>query len=104
MIDRKKKQQDKRIWQRMGRELTALHDLILEISSDPEYNAVMTIGRWRKLNYAQARIDELREDAADRMFMLIPDAKLMDTFYPIDRQNLEIAINEFRDKMKEATP
>lgn len=97
------KKQDKRIWARMGRELAALRDLIGRIGTDPEYLSVMTCKEWKKLGYAQARIDKLRSEAENRMAQFIPGWNT-DTFYPLDRQDLEEAVNEFRDRMKEATP
>jgi len=63
----KEKKQDKRIWERMGRELAALHDLITHICADPEYNAVMACTTWRKLCAAQDRVDAMRSEAENRM-------------------------------------
>lgn len=99
MIDRRKKQQDKRIWERMGREPTALHDLIGWIGTDPEHLSVMACMEWGKRGYAQARIDNLRSIAENRMAKYVPDWTA-DTFHPLDRQDLEETVNEFCDRMK----
>ena len=91
---------EQQIFKRMGRELAALRDLIGSIITDPEYNAVIPRKAWSKLCSAQSRVDTLRSEAEDRMSRYIPDWTT-DTFYPSDRRDLEEAINEFRDKMRE---
>lgn len=89
------------IFERMGRELAALRDLIGRIGTDPEYLSVMTCAKWKKLGRAQTHIDELRSEAESRMARVIP-GWTTGVFYPRDRRDLEEAIIEFRDKMKEA--
>lgn len=91
----KTKMQDKRIWERMGRELAALRDLIGCIITEPEYQAVMDRQTWNKLCIAQERVDTVRGKAEDRMRAAIPGLHL-DTFYPRNRKVLELSIAGFR--------
>lgn len=95
------KKRDERIWTRMGRELAALRDLMGHICTDPEYNAVLPCKVLGKMCTAQDHIDKLRSEAENRMAQFIPGWDT-DTFYPHDRRDLEAAIEEFRDRMKEA--
>lgn len=89
------KKQDGRIWQRMGQELAALHDLILAISCDSDYCAVMDKKTWDKLDSLADRLDIVRSYAEDRMSKHIPDWTTR-TFCPVDRTEIYDAINEFR--------
>lgn len=98
----KEKKEDKRIWERMGRELAALHDLILYIIVDPDYQGVMDRKTWDRLNKLEYYLNIVRGDAENRMARFIPDWTTQ-TFYPVDRTNLNAAIKAFRDKMKEDT-
>ena len=98
MTDKKKKQ-DKRIWERMGRELAALHDLILAIQCDPEYQAVMDRKTWDRLDKLTYHLDVVRGPAENRMAKYVPDWSTR-TFYPVDRDAMNAAIAEFRQKMK----
>lgn len=99
MTGKKKMQQDKRAWERMGRELAALRDMIGNISTDREYQAIMDRRTLDKLRKAQEWVDKVRSDAESRMALFIPDWDTQ-TFYPHDRQDLNAAISEFRDRMK----
>lgn len=92
---------EQQVFERMGRELAALRDLMGHIITDPEYQAVIPRKAWSKLCSAQSRVDAFRSEAESRMIKYVPDWTT-DTFYPSDRQDLEEAINEFRDRMKEA--
>lgn len=91
-----------RIYARMGRELAALSGLIADISTDPEYQAVMTKALLGKLLRARDLVDRVRSDAECRMFRLIP-VKELDTsvFYPCDRADIYAAVAEFRAMMEE---
>lgn len=97
------KKQDKRIWTRMGRELAALCELIDDIIVDLEYNAVMDRKTWDRLDKLVYHLNIVRGEADSRMARFIPDWT-GNEFYPQDRQDLEEAIDKFRDRMKEATP
>lgn len=96
----KAKMQDRRTWERMGRELTALRDMMGHIITDPEYQAVMDRQTWNKLCIAQSRVDAVRSEAEGRMALYIPDWTT-DTFYPRNREKLEAAIEAFRNSMRE---
>ena len=98
-----KKMQDKRIWERMGRELVALNNLICHISTDREYAAVMDCQTWDRFDKMLYHLIQIRGKAEDRMARYIPD---WDTqiFYPRDQEDLEAAIMVFRNSMKEGRP
>ena len=96
----KNKMQDKCIWIRMGRELAALHDLIVDIQCEPDYLAVMDVKTWDKLSKLTWYLDQVRGLAEERMARNVPDWSTR-TFYPVDRKDIQAAINEFRQKMKE---
>lgn len=96
----KNKTKEQEIFERMGRELAALRDLIGHIITDPEYNAVMTRKTCDKLCAAQSRVDAVRSEAETRMTKYIPGWHT-ETFYPTDRRALGAAIEEFRERMKE---
>ena len=101
MTDKAKKQ-DLQIWTRMGRELAALHDLIVHIICDPDYNDVMDKRTWGRLNGLTYHLDTVRSRAEDRMARYVPDWSTR-TFYPRDRGDLEAAIQDFRQKMDNGT-
>lgn len=92
--------EDKRIWERMGRELAALHDLICHIRTDPEYQAIMDRKTWDRLKKLTYHLCLVREEAENRMARFIPGWSAT-TFFPRDRENLEAAITAFRNSMKE---
>lgn len=101
MVD-KKKMQDRRIWERMGQELTALRELIGDILADPEYQAVMDNATWFKLLRAQNHVDIVRSKAESRAEQFhsrwVRDNHV---FYPVGRSAIWAAIAAFRDSMRE---
>lgn len=97
----KRKMQDKRIWQRMGLELAALRELIVEIQCDREYNAVMDVVTWDRLDKLTYHLDVVRSRAEDRMARYVPNWTTR-TFYPIDRKDTTAAGDAFRQRIKEA--
>lgn len=97
MINMKK---DKRIWKRMGRELAALHDLIVEIQCDPEYQMVMDRKTWDKLHKLTYYLNIVRAGAENRMAKYVPDWWTVSTFFPIDNKGAEAAVKPFRQKAK----
>ena len=99
----KKKMQDPLIWQRMGRELAALHDLMCDIYCDPDYQAVMDKKTWSGLTAAINRLDAVRSDAEDRMSRYVPEWSPR-IFYPHDREVTDAAGKAFREKITEANP
>ena len=98
-MTKKEQARDKRIWNRMGRELAALHDLIVKIQCDREYQSVMDRKTWDKLRKLTWYLDQVRSSAEDRMSRYVPDWSTQ-TFYPSDRGELHAANNEFRRKME----
>lgn len=104
MVD-KKKMQDKRIWERMGRELTALRELISDILADTEYQDVMDNATWLKLLRAQNHVDIIRSKAESRAERL-HSRWILDNhvFYPVDRTTIWAAIAAFRDSMRKEAP
>ena len=91
--------QDKCIWECMGRELAALRTLIGEIQTDPDYQAAMDCKSWDRLGKMVYYLDNVRSWAENRMARAIPDWSTQ-TFYPIDRKEINTAVLEFRKKMK----
>lgn len=96
----KKKLEDRRIWERMGRELAALDELIVKIRCDPEYLAVMDSKTWDRLDKLCYHLDLIRGEAENRMARFVPDWATT-TFYPHDRKDIEAAITTFRNSVKE---
>ena len=94
------KKQDKRIWTRMGRELSALRELMIDIETDPDYQAVMNKVTWGKLLRAQGWIDRLRSESESRMARVLPGCD-MHVFYHFDKTAIYTAIDEFRDRVRE---
>lgn len=92
-------EKEQQIFERMGRELAALRDLIGHIITDPKYQAIMTCRAWGGLCAAQARVDSFRSDAESRMARYTPGWD-SETFYPRDRRNLNTAIEDFRNRMR----
>jgi len=98
MNDNEKKR-DKKIWQRMGLELATLHDLIVTIRVDKDYQAVMDVKTWDKLGKLNHYLDIVRSDAEERMAQFVPDwSKYM--FYPRERTVLHNAIETFRNQIE----
>lgn len=97
----KKKLEDRRIWERMGRELAALDELIVKIRCDPEYLAVMDSKTWDWLDKLCYHLDLIRGYAESRMARFIPDRSTT-TFFPYDREDIESVVQVFRNSMKEA--
>ena len=96
----KKKLEDKRIWTRMGRELVALRELLADIATDPDYQDIMDRKTWDKLLRAQGHIDTVRCEAENRMNRVFPDCTMAHTFYPLDKQEIYAAIEDFRDTVR----
>lgn len=94
------KTQDKQIWVRMSLDLVALRELIGDILTDPDYQAVMDKITWGKLMQAQGRVDRLRSEAENRMARFLPGEE-MHVFYPVDKTAIYAAVAEFRDMIKE---
>lgn len=94
------KMQDRQIWERLGRELAALHELIGKVQTDPDYQAVMDCKAWDRLGKMIYYLDNVRSWAENRMARYIPDWTPQ-IFYPRDREDLEAAIMAFRNSMKE---
>lgn len=94
------KTQDKQIWVRMGHDLVALRELIGDILTDPDYQAVMDKTTWGKLMQAQGRVDRLRSEAENRMARFLPGEE-KHVFYPVDKTAIYAAVAEFRTMIKE---
>ena len=94
------KTQDKQIWVRMSLDLVALRELIGDILTDPDYQAVMDKITWGKLMQAQGRVDRLRSEAENRMARFLPGEE-MHVFYPVDKTAIYVAVAEFRAMIKE---
>ena len=56
----KKKAKDPQIWKRLGLELAALHDLIVEIQCDKDYASVMDSKTWDRLYKLTYHLDIVR--------------------------------------------
>lgn len=97
----KKKLEDKRIWERMGRELAALDELIVKIRCDPEYLAVMDSKTWDRLDKLCYHLDLIRGGAENRMVRFVPNWTTT-TFFLYDREDIESVVQVFRNSMKEA--
>lgn len=98
-----KQLQDKRIWERIGWELFALHLFISAIHVDPEYQSVMVCKIWDRFFKMTDHLIQIRGNAESRMARFVPDWSAR-IFYPIDTEALEAAVAEFRRKLKEGTP
>ena len=94
------KTQDKQIWVRMSLDLVALRELIGDILTDPDYQAVMDKITWGKLMQAQGRVDRIRSEAENRMARFLPGEE-MHVFYPVDKTAIYAAVAEFRAMIKE---
>lgn len=90
----------KRVFYRMGRELTALRELLGNILCDTEYQSVMPKVEWCRISQMIDRLSKLRNDAENRMVRTIPDCDVH-AFYPHDRDDLYEAIDKFRSSMRE---
>ena len=97
----KKKMQDPLIWQRMGWELAALHDLMCNIYCDPDYQAVMDKRSFNGLRTAIERLDDVRNNAEIRMARYAPEWSPK-TFFPRDRAVTDAAGRLFRQKIADA--
>ena len=63
----KKKAKDPQIWKRLGLELAALHDLIVEIQCDKDYASVMDSKTWDRLYKLTYHLYIVRSCAEERM-------------------------------------
>ena len=77
----KKKAKDPQIWKRLGLELAALHDLIVEIQCDKDYASVMDSKTWDRLYKLTYHLDIVRS-------------------YPVDRSRTTVAGEAFREEIK----
>ena len=94
------KVKDKSVWVRLGQELTALDELLAEIKCDPGYQSVMDRKTWDRLDKLTYHLNVVRGDAESRMAKNVPDWSER-TFYPVDREGIKVAVESFRQKMKE---
>lgn len=69
----KKKEQDKRVWKRMGFELAILERWISAIQSDPDYNEVADRKTWERWLEIISRLDTIRARCESRMAEKIND-------------------------------
>ena len=95
----KKKAKDPQIWKRLGLELAALHDLIVEIQCDKDYASVMDSKTWDRLYKLTYHLDIVRSCAEERMAKNLPDWSTR-TFYPVDRSRTTVAGEAFREEIK----
>ena len=95
----KKKAKDPQIWKRLGLELAALHDLIVEIQCDKDYASVMDSKTWDRLYKLTYHLDIVRSCAEERMAKNLSDWSTR-TFYPVDRSRTTVAGEAFREEIK----
>ena len=95
----KKKAKDPQIWKRLGLELAALHDLIVEIQCDKDYASVMDSKTWDRLYKLTYHLDIVRSCAEERMAKNLLDWSTR-TFYPVDRSRTTVAGEAFREEIK----
>lgn len=70
----KKKAKDPQIWKRLGLELAALHDLIVEIQCDKDYASVMDSKTWDRLYKLTYHLDIVRSGTPCALVMASPPA------------------------------
>lgn len=77
----RKKEQDKRVWKRMGFELAILDGWISAIQSDPDYNEVVDRKTWERWCEITSRLDTIRTRCESRMATKVNDWS-SEIFYP----------------------
>lgn len=63
---------DRRIWERMGRELAMIQRLVDEVLCDAEYNSVMDKKTWRKWYAVANHIIKIRGESDSRAYQYCP--------------------------------
>ena len=69
----RKKEQDKRVWKRMGFELAILDGWISAIQNDPDYNEVTDRKTWERWREITSRLDTIRTRCESRMATKVND-------------------------------
>ena len=97
----RKKENDKRIWKRMGYELALLEGWINAIVCDPDYNEVMDKKTWGRWYGIISRISTMRSECECRMASKINDWST-DIFYPevYDCTVIDKMVQPLRQKVK----
>lgn len=98
----KKKIQDKRIWNRLGFELTVLCDLLVEMRVDMDYQGILPQNMFTPLDQAADKLRFMRAKAEDRMWNMTPFHALH-VFYPYTgEKDVTGTIKAIRQMIKEA--
>ena len=91
--------EDKRLWERMGRELAALDYLLRELHSDPDYSRVMDTKTWDRLGKMNYHLNIVRGMAENRMSRFVPDWSTR-TFYPVEDGDIRAVVEKFRETVQ----